>query len=293
MQDKKLTILIVDDTETNIDVLLNLLDNYDVAVAVNGKSALDIVENDKIDLILLDIMMPEMDGYEVCEKIKSNPKTKDIPIIFITARSDEDSIEKAYDIGGIDYVTKPFKPKELLARVKTHLEMRVLIKNLNFLASHDSLTGIYNRRKFFELSQKEFTTQNNLFAIMIDIDDFKAINDTYGHNIGDKVIINVTKTISNLLKDNYIFGRLGGEEFGIILVEDSIDTVKQTIEDIRKSVESIKVKSNNSKDISVTISSGIAQKNIDILNLDCLLKEADSCLYEAKGKGKNRSVIRQ
>ncbi len=115
------TILIVDDTITNLDILVDLLDTYTVMDAINGKDALEIANEEDIDLILLDIMMPDMDGYEVCKRLKSNPKTKDIPVIFITANIDEDSIEKAYEVGGIDYVTKPFRPRELLARVKTQL----------------------------------------------------------------------------------------------------------------------------------------------------------------------------
>ena len=118
------TILIVDDTVTNLDILIELLDQYDVIDATNGQDALEIVEEESVDLLLLDIMMPEMDGYEVCKRLKADKKTQDIPIIFITAKTDEDSIEKAYDTGGDDYVSKPFKPKELLARVKTQLYLK-------------------------------------------------------------------------------------------------------------------------------------------------------------------------
>ena len=113
------TILIVDDEDTNIDILSNLLDSdYDIMVAIDGKFALKAIDIDMPDLILLDIIMPHLNGYEVCQRLKSNPKIKDIPVIFITAKDDEDSIEKAFEVGGIDYVTKPFKSKELLARVQ-------------------------------------------------------------------------------------------------------------------------------------------------------------------------------
>jgi len=126
---KNKTILIVDDVVANLDILEELLNEYDIVDATNGKDALKIVNDDHIDLILLDIMMPEMDGYEVCHKLKENPKNKNIPIIFLTAKTDEKSIEKAYDMGGVDYVTKPFLPKELQARVKTQFNLQDL-KNI-------------------------------------------------------------------------------------------------------------------------------------------------------------------
>ena len=122
--DKKDTILVVDDTQSNIDVLIELLDAYDIIVATDGATAIEILNEDKdIDLILLDIMMPEMDGFEVCEILKNNNETKDIPIIFLTAKTDVDSIQKGFDIGGVDYITKPFRPVELISRIKTHLKI--------------------------------------------------------------------------------------------------------------------------------------------------------------------------
>jgi len=151
MTEKKI-ILIVDDNKTNIDILLTLLSKeYDVLVSLSGASALEIVQNNKIDLILLDIMMPEMDGYEVCSELKSKRETKDIPVIFTTAKTDEDSIEKAYAVGGIDYVTKPIKPRELLARVRTQMKLKELIEYLEHVASFDEITGVYDKKKFFSL----------------------------------------------------------------------------------------------------------------------------------------------
>ncbi|MDF1881221.1 response regulator, partial [Sulfurimonas sp. MAG313] len=141
---EKPTILIVDDTKENINILLSLLKDYDVVVALNGKKALQMAVKNEIDLILLDIVMPEMDGYEVCEAFKTNENTKSIPVLFITANSDDVSIEKAFSMGGVDYVTKPFKPVELLARVKTHLQLSQTLKKLEDLATKDYLTGIYN-----------------------------------------------------------------------------------------------------------------------------------------------------
>ncbi len=291
---KKITILVVDDTETNIDILLNLLgDDYDLTVALSGESALEIANTESLDLILLDIMMPQMDGYEVCEILKANDKTKDIPVIFITAKTDEDSIEKAYEVGGIDYVTKPFKPRELTARVKTQLNLKFLIEDLEFIASYDQMTGICNRRKFFELAERKFLTdKNNLYAVMIDIDKFKLINDTHGHPIGDAVIIKVTETISQYLESEFIFGRLGGEEFAIVCNCESLDEITQKLERIRKAVDSFELLSDKNESIKCTISMGCSKIKQETKNLDALLKEADVALYEAKGSGRNKIIFR-
>jgi len=286
------TILIVDDTESNIDILLELLSEYDLAVATDGLSAIEIANNEDIDLILLDIIMPEMDGYDVCNSLKLSAKTKDIPIIFITAKTDENSIEKAYDIGGIDYVTKPFKPKELLARVKRELKLTFLIHNLNYLASHDPMTGIYNRRKFFELATKLFKTSTELFVVMIDIDKFKSINDKYGHPLGDEVIKAVTHSISNLMQDGTVFGRIGGEECAMVCVEKNREIIATNIEKIRNTIELLDIITENNEMVSFTISSGIAQKQNNTLNIDYLLKEADDALYEAKNSGRNKVIFR-
>ena len=124
MEENRYTILVIDDTASNIDILLDLLKGYDIVVAMDGKSGLETVEkDDNIDLILLDIMMPNIDGVEVCEALKSDPKTQDIPVIFLTAKSDDDSIKRAFEIGGVDYVVKPFRPIELTSKIKTHLEL--------------------------------------------------------------------------------------------------------------------------------------------------------------------------
>ena len=285
------TILIVDDTKTNIDLLLELLGEYDLVVATDGKSALEIAAKEKIGMILLDIMMPEMDGFEVCEHLKSSPKTKDIPIIFITARVDEESIEKGYELGGVDYVTKPFKPKELLAKVKTHFKMSKLIEELHYLASHDQMTGIYNRRKFFEEATQLLEQRDFLGVVMIDIDDFKKINDTYGHPFGDAVIKAVTQEIQSFLDTDAVFGRLGGEEFAIVMCFEHRQSAYAKIEQIRKRVEQLKISCEGVSQ-SVTISIGVAEQTEKIQDIDKLLKEADEALYEVKGSGKNRVAFR-
>jgi len=288
------TILIIDDVSINIKILVDLLsDKYDVIIALSGLEALEVLKQSPIDLILLDIMMPNIDGYEVCKKLKQNDKTKNIPIIFITAKIDEDSIEKAYEVGGVDYVTKPFKPRELLARVKMQLDLQETIKHLEYISSYDQLTNIYNRRKFFELAELLFKNEKeNLYAVMIDIDRFKNINDTYGHDIGDKVISILAKTLSDMIDENSVLGRLGGEEFAILCHSKEQSSVKKRLEEIRKTVQEIEVFTDENQLIQFTISTGISKYKQEFLNIDQFLKEADNALYEAKGTGRNKTIFR-
>jgi len=290
----KKTVLIVDDTETNIDLLLELLtDDYDIVVALNGPSALEIASEEKIDLILLDIMMPEMNGFEVCTLLKMKENTKDIPIIFLTAKNDEDTIEKAYEVGGVDYISKPFKPRELLVRIKTQIRLSGLLEHLEYIASYDVMTGIYNRRKFFSEAEKMFEKSGeNLYAVMIDIDKFKAINDTYSHSIGDEVIKLVTATISQHLLGDGLLGRIGGEEFAIVCRNSSKEKIIENVEVIRSLIEKLEVVTSDNSSVTFTISEGIAQSSPSVNTLDLLLKAADKALYEAKGSGRNKVIFR-
>jgi len=296
-------ILVVDDAEINVEVLLELLsEEYDVMAALDGEMALEIASEDEPDLILLDIMMPKMDGFEVCRKLKVNSTTKDIPIIFITAKVDEDAIEKAYDLGGTDYVTKPFKPKELLARVKKELKLQELIYNLQaskeeliILASTDSMTKLYNRRYFsttsvhiINLAKRDKTDTS---VIMIDIDKFKAINDTYGHQVGDDVIILLAQKLQDYARHSDIVCRYGGEEFVLLLPETSIEGALVIAEKIRLHVENMSVEAGEHQ-LKFTVSIGISQINIkDDINIESALHRADTALYEAKTSGRNRVCI--
>jgi len=135
-------ILIIDDNPGNIDFLLGLLTEYDISAAVDGERALDQISQEIPDLILLDVSMPGMDGYEVCSIIKSNPETKDIPVLFLSANTDAESIVKGFDVGGVDYITKPYRPREVLARVETHLKLKQLRDELEKMAYEDPMTGI-------------------------------------------------------------------------------------------------------------------------------------------------------
>jgi len=292
-------ILIVDDEKTNIDILLELFKNintnnqYNIIVALSGEKVFQVLEKRKINLILLDIMMPNINGYEVCKILKSNDKTKNIPIIFLTANTDDASIIKAYELGAVDYLTKPFRAVELIARVKLNLQLQETINQLEYFANYDVMTNIYNRRKFFNLATSRFiNSKNNLYAVMLDIDNFKNINDSYGHSMGDIVIKMIASTIEENLDDEMILGRIGGEEFAIICNANSKGYVFDKIDNIRKIIEQLNFKANDNTNINCTISIGIAKYNENIASIDHLLQIADEALYEAKETGRNKSIFR-
>lgn len=287
------TILAVDDRKENLDILLDILGDYDVIPVTSGKKALQVIEEEDVSLVLLDIVMPELDGFEVCKMLKNNPKTLHIPIIFTTAKTDEKSIAQAYEAGADDYVSKPLKKAEVIARVKTQLKLKQTIENLEFLASKDSMTGIYNRRKFFELAIPIFQeSKNDIFMAMIDIDHFKKVNDTYGHDVGDMVIKLATKTISSLIEqNNAIFARIGGEEFVLIFEGINKDLILELLESIRISIQNLNIDYNNHT-IKFTISIGVASRISDTKSIDELLKKSDLALYEAKTTGRNKVIFR-
>lgn len=287
------TILAVDDTKENLDIILDILNEYDVIPVRSAKEAFEILEKEEISLILLDIVMPEMNGIQACQIIKSQASIKDIPIIFTTSQTDEDSISNAYEAGANDYVCKPLKRRDVIARVNTQLKLRETIKDLEFLASRDTMTGLYNRRKFFELATLIFNeAKENFFLATIDIDFFKKVNDNYGHDAGDFVIKRITQIISDLLPKNSIFARMGGEEF-IVLISEEINQEKmvELFEEIRNNIftENMNYSGNI---INSTVSIGIVQKNSNSNSIDEVVKRSDLALYEAKRFGRNRVIYR-
>ena len=290
---EKQTILIVDDTKENIDILLSLLSEYDLLVALNGEKALQMLEKHPVDLILLDIVMPVMDGFEVCQKLKADPSTEEVPVIFLTAKTDETSIEKAYDIGGGDYVTKPFKPKELLARVKRELQLQEVQNELKLLASTDPLTKLYNRRYFSEISTHVFNLSQRdnypLGIIMLDIDRFKNINDTYGHKVGDVVIMQLADLLRSHQRKSDIISRFGGEEFALLLPNTSLEGATVVSEKIRKDVEASRVDANSGVIVKYTVSLGVSEVDIQQeTSIEKALIRADNALYAAKRAGRNK-----
>jgi len=290
---QKKTILIIDDTEANIETLTALLgEQYDLLISLSGREALALLDEEHVDLVLLDIVLPGMDGFEVCRRIKAEKKTRDIPVIFITVKSDEDSIERAYELGGVDYITKPFRSREVLSRIKKELTLQTMLDELAHLASTDPLTKLYNRRHFSKISQHALALakreQEALSVIMLDIDRFKRVNDTYGHQAGDEVIMHLAKTIMAHLRQSDFACRFGGEEFVVLLPNTSIDDARYTAEKLRKAVEENAAILSNGEAVYYTVSSGVSTVDLKSESLiDSALKRADEALFLAKEHGRN------
>ncbi|ETR69209.1 MAG: response regulator receiver modulated diguanylate cyclase [Candidatus Magnetoglobus multicellularis str. Araruama] len=259
-------VLIVDDEKMNLDVLVGLLKpHYRTVAAKSGEQAFKRLEIPPLpDLILLDIMMPGMDGYEVCRKLKDDKATRDIPIIFITGKNDVQYEAKGFQAGAVDYITKPFSPLIALARVKTHIELKRRGDMLERLAGLDGLTGIPNRRQFDQFLAAEWKRSirynHTISLIIMDIDYFKLYNDHYGHADGDDCLKKVAKSISRtVIRSTDLSARYGGEEFACILPETDFDGAMATADRIMKAILGLGIPHEKSH-ISdhVTVSIGVA-----------------------------------
>jgi diguanylate cyclase (GGDEF)-like protein len=290
---KNKTILVIDDTERNLDMARSILQDYDVIPCTSGADALKVVRDEQIHLILLNTHIPDMDGYTLCRKLKQYPNTQEIPIIFITAETDEKSIEKVYDLGGTDYVTQPFKAKELLARVRVQLQVQEMIRELDMMATRDVLTRVLNRKRFFELGEPLFNASGSeLYVLMIDIDYLKKINDQYGHDVGDIVLKTVANVIKDVLPPDAIFGRMGGEDFSVMYTAQTHELSMDIVSDILKTVAETQILLKDGSAVSCTISIGIGRKYPEFNSLGSLLQEADITLCQAKESGRNTSIFR-
>lgn len=299
---KKNSILIIDDAPENIDVLIELFKSeYMVSAARSGEKGLKLAKKNLPDLVLLDIIMPGMDGYEVCKVLKSDEATKDIPVIFITSVSEFMDEAKTFNLGGVDFITKPFNPITVKARIKTHINLKMKSDMLEQLASIDGLTNIHNRRKFDEMLAYEWkrSKRNNtpISLILIDVDYFKKFNDNYGHANGDECL----KQIAGCLKDSLaragdFLARYGGEEFVVILPGADMTRAKKVAENLRNAVFSLNIPHQFSKTAkNVTISSGVAtaiplpeKESPQHYSPIDLTEAADKMLYRSKETGRNK-----
>lgn len=295
------TILVVDDNPVIAKILVELLSraNYSVIAVNDGKKALASLNALSIDLILLDIDMPEQSGLDVCRAIKADPLTSDIPVVFVTSFSDRQNIVKGFGVGGQDYIVKPFIPTELLARVQVQLALRnvqeelresvIRYRNLSII---DDLTGLYNTRYLYQTLQAwlEKQSKSPLSVIFIDIDSFKTVVDTYGHLNGSNTIAELAEIIMPQLPEDCYGVSYGGDEFVLVLPNHDRKKGWELAEQIRQSIEQVTFLSFCDLNIHVTISSGIATYPDDAQSLEELLGNADHALFAAKDLGRNNVV---
>ncbi|WP_286261448.1 diguanylate cyclase [Thalassotalea atypica] len=287
-------ILAVDDAQ---DTLLLLefdlqAEGYDVITAKDGETALVLLEQHDIDLVLLDLYMPGLSGLDTLKKLKSQSKHLNTPVIMLSASDDENQIVSALELGANDYITKPYIPKVLLARLKTSLRLLEKTLKLESLAKTDFLTNVNNKRNFENLAiasiKQMCRTNNNVTIAMLDIDYFKSVNDNYGHDVGNEVLKLFASTMKKEFRQYDIIGRVGGEEFAVCMPNTNLKEGFNACERFRKVIESLEVAISHEK-ISFTVSIGLASvcHNEGHYDFNSLMKVADKFLYQAKETSRN------
>lgn len=294
-------ILIVDDNRLNLIAAKNVLnDVYSVSSVLNGEEALEYLERESCDLILLDINMPDMDGFEVFEKLRAMEKTKEIPVIFLTADNDANTETHCFDCGAIDFIAKPFVPAVMRSRISRVLELEELRKNLadrlekktqevtdmKSKSQRDALTGLWNRSYTEDAVNKLFAEGSHGALMMIDMDNFKAINDNYGHIAGDRTLTMFADTLREYCSDEDVLCRIGGDEFVAFVrsaksKSELSNLAADILSDLCRKLDECKFDTNSS------VSIGIAQFPDDGTDFKDLYNAADKALYYVKQNGKN------
>jgi diguanylate cyclase (GGDEF)-like protein len=290
-------LLIADDQPVNIRVLYELFRHEcDVFMATSGAQAVQVAQTELPDLILLDVVMDDLDGHEVCRLLKSDPLTGDVPVIFITAQDREDDEVKAFSLGAVDFLSKPINPVVTKARVRTHLTLKLQGDLLRANALLDGLTGVANRRKFDEDLQADWRHCARegapLALVMVDVDYFKRYNDQYGHQAGDTCLKAIAKALAQSLRRPYDkVARYGGEEFACLLPKTDMAGAQIIAQRMLDQVRTLAIEHTPSCiDSQVTISVGVASMlaTQEHASTATLLKAADDALYEAKRAGRAR-----
>lgn len=290
-------VLIVDDMASNIRVLSHILNEQaEIFFATSGVDALALAREKMPDLILLDVEMPNMDGYEVCHALKTDLMLAQIPVIFVTGHSGVKNEIRALEAGAVDFITKPLNPPVVSARVKTHLTLKRQSDILRAQANLDGLTGIHNRRSFDEKLDEECRRQRRygspMALAMIDVDHFKRYNDNYGHQEGDACLRQVAATIDACAKrPGEMAARYGGEEFAVILPASDLESARRFGDMLCKAIRQLAIVHQQNESGIVTISVGVASLTPkDDEARQNLLAAADMALYMAKNAGRNRVV---
>ena len=292
------TVLIVDDEVSNIEIMNAVLeDHYEICFATSGEQALEVARTVLPDIILLDVMMPGVDGYEVCVRLKNDRLLADVPVIFTTGLDDQEAEVRGLSLGAIDYVTKPINPVVLRARVSNHIELKRLRDQLAQMAVTDALTGLSNRRQLEVILTAEISRLAPagawLSVIMLDIDFFKQLNDCYGHQTGDQALVQVAQALAQVCdKCNDLVARYGGEEFVVLLPKVGLDIARQVAERFRRLLQEQAIphaRSPFGQQVTVSIGAGslVPQPGQDCAGF---VHAVDQLLYAAKNAGRNRVV---
>jgi two-component system cell cycle response regulator len=297
-------ILVVDDNPDNVEIISTRLRfrGYEVEEASHGVAALEQVHARPPDLILLDVMLPDIDGYEISRRIKGNEELPFIPIILVTARDSTQDKVAGLDAGADDYLTKPINFPELEARVRSMLRIKRLQdeleeknRELQRLSISDGLTGLYNHRHIHGLLEEEYERavrgNHPLALCMFDLDRFKSVNDTWGHPAGDRVLLQFADILRNSAREIDRIGRYGGEEFMVILPDTDLARGAVFVERVRQTVARHLFVAGRDEPIHMTVSAGVASYPHRLVRSpESLLRLADEALYAAKARGRNRVI---
>lgn len=292
-------LLIVDDQPTNIRVLHELFrEDCDVFMATSGEQAITVCRTQLPDLILLDVVMDDVDGHEVCRRLKADPVTQGIPIIFITAQQRDSDEALGLELGAVDFISKPINPIIVRARVRTHLTLKLQNDLLRSMALMDGLTGVANRRKFDEDISADwrqcFREQKPLSLILADVDFFKRYNDRYGHQAGDGCLKSVAQALFETVRRPYdLVARYGGEEFACVLPNTGLSGAVEIAERMQERIRALGIEHSASDvDRVVTVSLGVATLTpTGDLEYQALIEAADKQLYNAKKAGRARVCV--
>lgn len=290
-------LLVVDDQPINIQVMHQIFAaDFQVFMATSGAQALALCKDNPPDLVLLDIVMPGMDGFDVCTQLKTDAATRNIPVIFVTAHTDAAQETRGLEVGAVDFISKPVNPAVVRARVKTHLTLKLQSDVMRKLVFLDGLTGVYNRRYFDQQLAMEIAravrNQSALSLIMLDVDHFKRYNDHYGHQAGDDCLRHIAATLkSGLRRPADLVARYGGEEFACILPDTDFSDAMAIAHELEHRVRNQAIAHLDSDTAPVvTISLGVAGRPASTASdADALLAAADAQLYKAKNSGRGRA----
>lgn len=294
-----LTVLIIEDHPDQRDLLAIVLqrEGYKVITAANGVEALEKMDQEDVQIALSDIMMPKMDGFELIKKIRANPALRHVYMILITARIQEGDRVRGLDLGADDYITKPFSFSELLARVRVGSRVVQYQQHLEYQSQVDALTGLFNRRAFEKKIGEEFERWKRyghpMSVLIFDIDNFKKVNDTYGHHGGDAALIKIAQTLRDKTRSSDVPSRYGGEEFVLILPNTDQDSALQVAKKFRDEINSTTF-GNPDQPFSLTVSMGLTSTSVEVYShWRQMVEDADRALYHAKNTGKDRVEVFQ